>query len=194
MYAWDVVNEVFEWNGTIRTNSPFYKYFGESYISDSFILARKVDPKAKLYINDYNIESNNGKSNDIYNLVKSYRAKGVPIDGVGFQGHFNTGMVPKEFPQVLKKFTDLGVEVAITELDIQILNQPASKADIEQQAKDYAFVYKACQDLPKCVGVTVWDWCDRYSYTKKTTADMWDVNIKPKPAVEAVKAVLKKSK
>lgn len=192
MYSWDVVNEAFESNGTIRTDSIFYKTFGEWYITYFFTLARMVDHKTKLYINDYNIESNNGKSNDVYNLVKKLRAQGVPIDGVGFQSHFNVGNVPKEFKQVLQRFIDMGVEVAITELDVSIPNPPATKEQLEQQARDYAFVYKTCQELKKCVGVTVWDWCDRYSYAKLKEADLWDVNLKPKPAVKAVKDVLKK--
>lgn len=190
-YAWDVVNEVFEWNGTIRTDSVFYKNFGESYIADAFTLARKIDPSTKLYMNDYNIESMNGKSNDVYNMVKKLKAQGVPIDGVGFQSHFTAGNVPKEFEQVLKRFIDIGVEVAITELDVQI-KPPADKAQLEQQAKDYANVYKICKSLEKCVGVTVWGWVDKYSYTRATEADLWDVNFKPKPAVKAIIDVLKK--
>lgn len=189
-YAWDVVNEVFEWNGTIR-HSIFYNNFGESYISDAFILARQLDPSAKLYINDYNIETFNGKRNDVYNLVKKMKAKGVPIDGVGFQGHFTVGNVPKELEENMRKMSEeLNVEVAITELDIG-MQAPADKAKLEQQAKDYAAVYRACQNVKRCVGVTVWDWCDRYSYDIKNLADLWDVNLKPKPAVDAVKAVLK---
>lgn len=189
MYSWDVVNEVFEWNGGIR-KSVFYNFFGESYISDAFILARKIDPKTKLYINDYNIESNNTKSNDMYNLVKKMRAAGVPIDGVGFQCHFNVGQVPKDMEQVMQRFIDLGVEIAVTELDVYI-DGGLTDEKVKQQAEDYATVYRTCAKLPKCVGVTVWDWCDKYSYAKDRFADMWDVNIKPKPAVAAVLKALK---
>lgn len=128
----------------------------------------------------------------MYNLVKKMKAQGVPIDGVGFQGHFTAGNVPKELEDNLRTMSEeLDVEVAITELDIGI-DAPATKAKLEQQAKDYAFVYNACQNVKRCVGVTVWDWCDRYSYDIKNLADLWDVNLKPKPAVEAVKNVLKR--
>lgn len=185
MYGWDVVNEVLDEDGSLR-KSIFYNQLGESYISNAFKLARQVDPKAKLYINDYSIEYNNSKSAAMYNLVKKLKSQGVPIDGVGFQAHFIEGGVPDYFGDILKKFIGLGVEVAITELDIR------SKGNEEQQAKDYAKVYETCLKLNKCVGVTVWAWADKYSYDQAEKPDLWDVNIKPKKAVAAVEAVLKK--
>lgn len=189
-YSWDVVNEVFEWNGTIRTTSIFYKNFGEQYISDAFILARKIDPSTKLYINDYYIESINAKSNDVYNLVKKLKSQGVPIDGVGFQSHFDSGKIPKDFEKNLQRFTDLGVEVALTELDIKI-EMPATEAKIKQQADDFASVYRICQNNKKCVGVTVWGISDLYSYTRANQGVLWDENFKPKLAVKEVEDVLK---
>lgn len=189
-YAWDVVNEAFEWNGLLN-HSIYYNNFGESYISDAFTLAKKIDPQAKMYINDYNIESVNDKSDGLYDLVKRMKAKGVPIDGVGFQGHFTVGQVPKDLQKNLQRFIALGVEVAITELDISI-HGVADKTKVEQQAKDYAYVFQTCQSLEKCVGVTVWDWCDKFSYNPNDHADLWDADLKPKPAVDAIKAVLRR--
>lgn len=185
MYAWDVVNEVMEEDGTMR-KSIFYEKLGESFISDAFKVAREADPSAKLYINDYSIGYSNNKSAGLYSLVKRMKAEGVPIDGVGFQAHYLEGTVPYDFEAVLKKYIALGVEVAITELDIR------SKGNITQQANDYAKVYETCQKIPKCVGVNVWGWSDKYCYAPANKADLWDSNVKPKPAVAAVEAALKK--
>ena len=94
------------------------------------------------------------------NLVKSLKQQGVPIDGVGFQCHFIVGEVPTSFQSVLEQFTALGVEVAITELDIR-MPTPASQANLAQQQKDYQSVVQACMNVEKCVGITIWDWTDK---------------------------------
>ena len=96
------------------------------------------------------------------NLVKELLADGVPIDGVGFQCHFIVGEVPTSFQSVLEQFTALGLEVAITELDIR-MTLPATDALLAQQAKDYQSIVQACINVPKCVGITIWDYTDKVS-------------------------------
>lgn len=204
IYAWDVVNEVFEFNGTLRRDSIYYQNFGESYIADAFILARQTDPSTKLYINDYAIESISDKSNGLYEFVKKLRNEGVPIDGVGFQCHFNIGeqvpavletilkpLNPNELEQVLKRFIDLGVEVSLTELDVGSYEQ-VDDSLLQKQAEDFATSYKICKSLSRCVGVTTWDYTDKYTYAPERSAALWDTNIEPKPAVKAVKKALRK--
>lgn len=94
------------------------------------------------------------------NLVKSLLAAGVPIDGVGFQGHLIVGQVPTTFQAAMKQFTDLGLEVAITELDIR-MTLPSTDALLAQQKADYETVISYCNALPKCIGVTIWDYTDK---------------------------------
>ena len=94
------------------------------------------------------------------NLVKELLADGVPIDGVGFQCHFIVGEVPTSFQSVLEQFTALGIEVAITELDIR-MTLPETDALLAQQQKDYQSVVQACMNVEKCVGITIWDWTDK---------------------------------
>lgn len=105
LYAWDVVNEAFDDSGNLR-RSIWYNTFGESYIGEAFKLAHAADSSVNLYINDYNIEYNNAKSNALYNLVKKLKGQGIPIHGVGFQGHFIIGQVPPSatFAANLKRF------------------------------------------------------------------------------------------
>jgi len=93
IYAWDVVNEPFNDDGTLR-QGVFYNAMGSGCIADALRTAHAADPNAKLNLNDYNIEGENAKSNAMYSLVSSLKRQGVPIDGVGLESHFILGQVP----------------------------------------------------------------------------------------------------
>jgi endo-1,4-beta-xylanase len=193
IYAWDVVNEAFEENGT-RRQSMWQTQLGDSYIADAFRWARAADPKAKLYINDYNVEGVNAKSDALYNLVKSLKSQGVPIDGVGLQAHFILGQVPSTLQQNIARFAALGVDVAITELDIR-MDMPSTTAKLAQQATDYSNTVKACLAVSRCVGITVWSFTDKYSWIPtffpgQGAALPWDANYNHKPAYDAIAAAL----
>lgn len=188
IYAWDVVNEVFEENGVLR-NSIWHKNLGDNFVAEAFKIAHEVDPNAKLYINDYNIESKNAKSDGLYKLVSQLKAQGVPIHGVGFQSHFSVGAIPHDFASNLQRFSALGLDVAITELDIA-MKLPSTPEKLSQQARDYASVFKDCLSVPRCVGVTIWGFTDKHSWIHGDALP-WDSNYHPKPAVAAIEAVLK---
>lgn len=94
------------------------------------------------------------------NLVKSLIAQGVPIDGIGIQGHLIVGSVPSTIKANIQQFVDLGVEVAITELDIR-MTLPVTDALLAQQKKDYQTVIAACRAVTRCIGVTIWDYTDK---------------------------------
>ena len=98
------------------------------------------------------------------NLVKSLKAQGVPIDGVGIQGHLIVGEVPSTMQANMEQFTALGVEVAITELDIR-MTLPSTTALLAQQKADYQTVINACRAVAGCVGVTVWDYTDKVGFS-----------------------------
>lgn len=151
IYSWDVINEPFNDDGTWRS-TVFYNTMGTSYVAVALQAARAADPAAKLYINDYNIEGTGAKSTAMVNLVKSLKATGVPIDGIGVQAHLIVGQVPSTLQANLAQFTALGVEVAITELDIR-MTLPATAALLAQQKKDYQTVIAACKAVAGCIGV-----------------------------------------
>src|SRR5207248_2262416 len=109
VWAWDVVNEAFNADGTLR-DSIWLRTLGPDYIAQVFGWAHAVDPKATLFLNDFGIEDVNGKSNGVYVLVKRLRAEGVPIGGVGFQTHWTTDPLPVGFAANLRRFTALGVD------------------------------------------------------------------------------------
>ncbi|MFD1828193.1 endo-1,4-beta-xylanase [Streptomyces desertarenae] len=188
---WDVVNEAFNEDGSFR-QSKFYQQLGSSYIADAFRAARAADPNAKLFINDYNTELDNAKSDGLYRLVGDLLAQGVPIDGVGFQNHLIVGQVNgPAIRQNLQRFADLGLEVAVTELDIR-MQMPADSSKLQQQARDYRAVADACLAVSRCSGITVWGVSDRDSWVPDVfegqgAACPWDENYRPKPAYDALR-------
>lgn len=194
-YAWDVVNEAFEEDGSYR-KTIFLDTIGPEYIELAFKYARKYDPTAKLYYNDYNMESINNKTKAVAELVKTFQKKRIPIDGIGMQAHFIVGSSPTYQQQVdnMRQFTKLGLEVAYTELDVRMV-LPDDAAKTAQQAKDYAAAARACIDVEDCVGITVWDFYDPfswvpYTFTGQGNADLWYGNFTKKPAYDAIIDVL----
>lgn len=192
-YEWDVVNEVIEENGSFR-DTLFYRALNTSYIATAFRAHRAVDPYAKLFINDYNIEGINAKSNALFALVQSLLQQGVPIDGVGFQGHFIVGQVPSDFAANMQRFANLGLDVSVTELDIR-MTLPSTPALLQQQALDYDNAVRACYAVSRCTGITVWGVTDLYSWVPSTfpgqgDALLHDNNYVAKPAYYAVESIL----
>jgi endo-1,4-beta-xylanase len=186
--AWDVVNEAFNEDGS-RRDSIFQQRIGNSYLEEAFRAAHAADPAADLCYNDYNIESVNNKSNAVYNLVSDFKARGVPIDCVGFQSHFALNQVP-DMRANLQRFADLGVDVRITELDIR-MPLPADATKLARQADDYRTVVTACLAVSRCVSVTTWGLTDRYSWIPgyfpgQGAALMFDDAFARKPAYDAV--------
>ena len=191
--AWDVVNEPFNEDGTYRS-TIWYNGLGADYIANALTWAHAADPAAKLYINDYNVEGVNAKSTALYNLVKDLKGRGVPIDGVGLQAHLIVGQVPATLQQNIQRFADLGVDVAVTELDVRMA-LPADSAELAQQAADFKSVVAACVAVTRCAGVTVWGFADSDSWVPGTfpgygAATPYDDNYAPKPAYYAIAEAL----
>jgi endo-1,4-beta-xylanase len=203
VFAWDVVNEAFDGHGRVRSSiwydEPGIGLAGKgtAYIAQAFRWAHEADPKALLFYNDYADEGINAKSDAIYAMVKDFKARGVPIDGVGFQSHLRLGAKGlSSFGKNLARFAALGVQIHITELDCGIPigpdGKPLHSADLKKQAKIYRRVAEACSKQPACTALQTWGVADKYSWIphhthgKRGAALMFDRDYQPKPAFEAV--------
>jgi endo-1,4-beta-xylanase len=182
IYAWDVVNEAFADGGGRRDSN--LQRTGNDWIEAAFRAARAADPGAKLCYNDYNIDNWSWqKTQDAYNLVRDFKARGVPIDCIGLQSHFNSGSpYPSNYRTTLQSFAALGVEVQITELDIEGSGQT--------QANTYRQVVQDCLAVPACEGITVWGVRDTDSWRASGTPLLFDGAGNKKPAYDAVLAAL----
>jgi len=134
--SWDVVNEALNDDGTLG-QTPWLKIIGEDYIAKAFEFAHEADPKAELQYNDYSLE-NEAKRNGAIELIRKLRAQGVPVTGVGLQGHYKIGWPSvDQLDATISAFAKLGVKVMITELDVDVL-PPAMQyrgADISRRAE-----------------------------------------------------------
>ncbi|MEV0232763.1 lectin [Nonomuraea sp. NPDC050786] len=179
IYAWDVVNEAFADGGAVGTlrSSVFTQKLGNGFIEEAFRAARAADPNVKLCYNDYNIDdANASKTRGVYNMVRDFKARGVPIDCVGLQSHF--GNPPSNYQQNIAQFAALGVDVQITELDVG--------GSGSAQADAYRRVTQACMAVSRCTGITVWGITDKYSWRSGDTPLLFDGNYNKKPAYDAV--------
>ncbi len=133
--GWDVVNEALNDDGTMR-QSPWFKIIGDDYIAKAFEFAHEADPKARLYYNDYSLE-NPAKRKGAVELMKKLKGQGVPITGIGLQGH-NKLEVPSAQAEsdTIEAFSALGLEVNISELDVDVLPRTTNQnsADISATA------------------------------------------------------------
>ncbi|WP_039831457.1 endo-1,4-beta-xylanase [Nocardiopsis valliformis] len=191
--TWDVVNEPIGDDAQFR-NSVFHRVLGEDFIAQSLHMARAADPEATLFINDYNIDGINAKSDAYYELAQDLLAQGAPLDGIGLQGHLISGQLPQDIQQNIQRFADLGLEVMITELDIR-MTMPVTQHKLEQQARDYTQVMDACLAVSGCSGVTVWGVTDAHSwvpdhFTGEGAALPIDDNYEAKPAYWSIHEAL----
>ena len=196
MVSWDVLNEAIvdnpsspdNWRSALR-QTPWFKAIGPEYIEIVFKAAREADPDAVLYYNDYNLDSQS-KATAVYNMVKELNEKnpnvnGRPlIDGVGMQGHYRVNTNVEYVQRSLKRFASLGVEVSITELDIQAgINSELTKMQALEQGLAYARLYALFRENAKSLGrVTIWGLDDGSSWRKETSPTLFDRSLKPKKA------------
>lgn len=181
IHSWDVVNEAFADGGSGQHRpSVFQNLLGDGFIEQAFRTARSADPGAKLCYNDYNIEDwNAAKTQGVHRMVRDFKARGVPIDCVGLQAHFGTGGPPASFQTTLSNFAALGVDVQITELDIAQASPNA-----------YANTVRACMNVARCTGITVWGIRDSDSWRASENPLLFDRGGNKKPAYNAVLTTL----
>ncbi|MGW7219642.1 endo-1,4-beta-xylanase [Streptomyces sp. NPDC054826] len=174
---WDVVNEAFADGSSGARRDSNLERSGSDWIEVAFRTARAADPSAKLCYNDYNVEDWTwAKTQAMYRMVRDFKQRGVPIDCVGFQSHFNSGSpYNSNFRTTLSEFAALGVDVAVTELDIQGASPTT-----------YAAVVNDCLAVSRCLGVTVWGVRDSDSWRSEHTPLLFNNDGSKKQAYSAV--------
>ena len=208
---WDVLNEAWNDDGTFRQTIWYNAYQeltgdGSDYIADVFRWAHEADPDALLFYNDYNLEFTGPKSNAVYTFLQGLVADGVPIDGVGFQGHLDTQYGFPDVQANLQRFADLGLEVAITEADVRTFvkqkpdgtytNRPLNPGDAQKQVDYWVGMLEACLAVDACNSFTVWGVSDAYSwipgvFTGEGAGLLFDMHSNPKLQYDALRRVLR---
>jgi endo-1,4-beta-xylanase len=176
---WDVVNEAFNEDGSRRSSN--LQSTGNDWIEVAFKTARAADSSTKLCYNDYNIDNwNYAKTQGVYNMVRDFKSRGVPIDCVGLQAHFTGGSsVPSNLQTTISSFAALGVDVALTEVDVTNSN-----------TSQYAALTQACMNVARCVGITVWGVRDSDSWRSNESPLLFDGSGNKKAAYNSVLNVL----
>jgi len=208
VFAWDVVNEAFDEGGagrlrsTIWHDQPGIGRAGKvsAYIEDCFRWAHAADPDALLFYNDAEAEAMNPKSEAIYAMVRDFKRRGVPIDGVGFQMHLDS-LHPDiaSISENIGRFTALGVQVQITEMDVSLPLDASGNprpADLQLQADVYRRIASACLTHVGCTAIQTWGFTDKYSWigshSKHTqgAALLFDRQYRLKPAYDGLRRAL----
>ncbi len=203
VYAWDVVNEAIADNvrswpgheGNPYRESTHWKLCGDEFIAKAFEYAHEADPNAQLFYNDYN-ECDPGKRDRIYNMVKKMQEQGVPIHGIGMQGHYNIyGPSEEDIDAAITKYSQLVKHIHITELDIRTNTEMGGQLQFSRgqqkpvapyiqtiQDDQYNRVFRVLRkhkDVIDCV--TFWNLSDRDSWLGVNNHPLpFDENYKPK--------------
>lgn len=199
IWQWDVANEFFldaDPSG-INPDDFWISNLGPEIIPQAFRWAHEADPHALLFYNDYNIageDGTNAKSDAVYAWLGQMLRQGVPIHGVGDQGHLDTQYgFPTQMAADLQRFADLGLKVAITEADVRtFVDGPTTQVPTDHlatfaQPYEFSQMLKAAMSVPECISFTCWGFCDADSWVPGTFAGegyatLYDVDLQPKPA------------
>ena len=197
---WDVVNECLDDDQSIiRTNPDAYtlrqnlwqRAIGDDYIDSAFVYARRADPTALLYLNDYDAEmQGKAKAVAFYNIVKRLQQHGIPIDGVGLQCHFSVGSVDSlKLERTIRRFGDDGLKCIITELDMGVGSTSAK--DLEEQARNYRVVTDIMLNNENCPSMVIWGIKDNDSWRSGSNPLLYTAQLGRKPAWYAVRSALR---
>ena len=199
IWQWDVANEFFTDSNpsVINPNDFWISHLGTGILADVFRWAHQADPHALLFYNDYNIageDGSNAKSDAVYAWVQQMLAEGVPVQGIGDQGHLDTQFgFPTLMTQDLQRYAALGLKVAVTEADVRTFvtdatsQVPTDHLATFAQPYEFSQMLKACLAVRACISFTVWEFGDAQSWVPGTFKGegyptLYDVNLNPKAA------------
>jgi len=195
--SWDVVNEYFNDDGTIRP-SVWVKNLGPDYIARCFQYAHEADPAALLFYNDYGHEYSSAKRTAIGKLINSFKERKIPIHGIGMQFHMTYTLTDANISAAIDFAVATGLKVHISELDVRVNNNKVqgltfTDAMAAQQADRYRQVVKTYNAIPKSqqFGITTWNVGDADSWVPSWQGAPdyplpFDANYLRKPAYKAI--------
>lgn len=191
--SWDVVNEAFEADGTLR-RTLWSQHLGGSYLEKAFRYAHDADPSAQLFYNDYDLESNPVKRRAVLAWLQTMRQRGVPVHGLGLQMHISIAHPDnRQLADALREVQQTGLQVHLSEIDV-VLNPLGGALTLtpdllQRQADKLAFLVRTYQELPRSqqFGLTFWGLSDRNTwqrqyYQRDEYPLLFDDNYLPKPA------------
>lgn len=215
--SWDVVNEaISQTPGEYLRKTKWMSCIGEDFIAEAFRAAREADPAAELYYNDYSIEYREQREKTL-RLIRYLKARNVPLDGIGIQGHWQLDQVPlTSIEEAIIAFHAEGLKVMITELDLDVVPRKITGANaghkesagadrypnglppemLRRQAEQYRALFELFRKhSDKISRVTFWglhdgaSWLNHWPYKRTNYPLLWGRDLQPKPALQAVLAV-----
>lgn len=187
---WDVVNEPLADDGTLA-RTVWERFIGPDYVAQALRAAHAADPRAKLFINDFNVESPGLKLDGLVRLAGDLLAQGVPLDGVGLQTHSHIANFTNQATLIntMRRFQSMGLEVQITEMDVGTSLLDVTRADrLQRQALAYAAAARACNAVVACTRFTTWGFTDRVSWLGANELGLlFDGTYHAKPSFAAVR-------
>ena len=201
VHEWDVCNEVLsDDQGIVWTNPKGYTLrpsiwtvIGEDFLDSAFVWAHKADPNAVLILNDYGVEfKGDAKAEAFYNLAKSLKDRGVPIDGVGLQCHLDVfGVDPGKLEKNIKRYNDIGLKCVITELDLGMDSN--TESNLRQQAQDYFNIAQVALKHNHCNELMIWGLTDNRSWRSNGNPLLFDAQLNEKPAYYGLHAAVRQA-
>ncbi|ARK12530.1 endo-1,4-beta-xylanase [Fibrella sp. ES10-3-2-2] len=169
--SWDIVNEAFLDDGTLRPSIWLIK-LGPDYIARAFTYAREADPAVKLFYNEYGHEYSAKRLAATVALAADFKKRGIPLDGLGLQMHTNIGQTDASIQNALKEVAATGLLIHISELDVRVnqakvANYVLTDADAFRQRQKYAAIVRAYRTLVPTAqqhGITTWNVGDADSW------------------------------
>ena len=163
--SWDVVNEAFDADGS-RRGCVWQRVIGDDWVEQAFVAARAADPTAKLYLNEFGADTPNARFAATEALARDFKARGVPLDGIGLQYHVY-GREPFQYltEEALRRIGALGLTAHVSELDVT--TSPIAGTTEEKLAKQgqaFQTIASACRAVPACTRVTTWGAADSWSW------------------------------
>ncbi|MFI0446503.1 endo-1,4-beta-xylanase [Actinomadura sp. 6N118] len=184
MDRWDVATEIFStFGGTGLEKNYFYRVLGPDYVAEAFRIAHAANPKAKLFLNESLVEYYPAKRQELYDLVADLVRRGVPISGVGLETHLTfSPPEPGVITDIVKSYKALGLQVAITEMDVHLTPLP-NNGEYGNQAEIYGNIVNEALDAG-VRDISFWGFTDKHAYTWVPGAKplMFDEQYRPKPA------------